>query len=100
MGYSSGGYTGDGGMFEPAGVVHGREYVFNAADTKRIGVNNLQALSAGAIPQSMRGSSGTTNKYDVNVNISMAPGGSVDKRTQNQIALAVNKGLSGARRNS
>lgn len=39
-GYSSGGYTGDGGKYEPAGIVHRGEYVVNASTTKDLGLNN------------------------------------------------------------
>lgn len=39
-GFSSGGYTGDGGKYEPAGIVHRGEYVVNAKTTKDLGLNN------------------------------------------------------------
>jgi lambda family phage tail tape measure protein len=42
--FASGGYTGPGGKYEPAGVVHRGEYVFDAESTARIGVANLEAL--------------------------------------------------------
>lgn len=48
--FSSGGYTGNGGKYDPAGVVHKGEYVMDAASTKRIGVGNLQAMQAGRMP--------------------------------------------------
>lgn len=47
-GFASGGYTGDMGVGDIAGVVHGREYVFDAAATARIGVANLDAMRSGA----------------------------------------------------
>lgn len=47
-GFQSGGYTGNGGVSEVAGVVHGKEYVMNASATSRIGVDNLSALQSGA----------------------------------------------------
>lgn len=47
-GYKTGGYTGNIGVNEVAGVVHGREYVMDANATSRIGVANLQALQNGA----------------------------------------------------
>lgn len=47
-GFEQGGYTGNIGTKEVAGVVHGREYVMDANATARIGVANLQALQAGA----------------------------------------------------
>lgn len=34
-GFAGGGYTGDGGVGEPAGIVHGKEFVVNAAATRR-----------------------------------------------------------------
>jgi len=48
VGFKSGGYTGNIGVDEVAGVVHGQEFVMNAAATDRIGVENLQALQTGA----------------------------------------------------
>lgn len=45
--WSEGGYTGQGGKYEPAGVVHKGEYVFDAASTKRLGAGNLEALRQG-----------------------------------------------------
>jgi hypothetical protein len=47
-GYKTGGYTGNIGVNEVAGVVHGKEYVMDANATARIGVANLQALQNGA----------------------------------------------------
>lgn len=46
-GFRKGGYTGDGGVDDVAGVVHGKEFVFDAAATARIGVANLEAMRAG-----------------------------------------------------
>lgn len=47
-GFQRGGYTGDGGVSQVAGVVHGKEYVFDAATTRRIGVGALDAMRRGA----------------------------------------------------
>ena len=47
-GFEQGGYTGNVGTKEIAGVVHGREFVFDAASTDRIGVGNLEAIRNGA----------------------------------------------------
>lgn len=49
FGFESGGYTGDGGRSEPAGIVHRGEYVMSAVATRRIGVGNLEALHTGAL---------------------------------------------------
>ncbi|MFH7897268.1 tape measure protein [Acinetobacter baumannii] len=46
-GFSSGGYTGNMGRGDVAGVVHGQEYVLNAAATKRVGVDTLNAINSG-----------------------------------------------------
>jgi hypothetical protein len=46
-GFDSGGYTGAGGKFQPAGVVHRGEYVFDAEATRRLGVGTLEALRKG-----------------------------------------------------
>ena len=54
-GFSEGGYTGDVGTREVAGVVHGQEYVINAAATNRLGTGFLDSLNAGA-PISVAGS--------------------------------------------
>lgn len=43
-GFATGGYTGPGGKYAPAGVVHRGEYVFDAEATRRIGVRNLEAI--------------------------------------------------------
>lgn len=48
VGFQSGGYTGNGGVSEIAGVVHGKEYVLNAEATKRVGVGTLNAINNGA----------------------------------------------------
>ncbi|SIP96706.1 phage tail tape measure protein, lambda family [Rhizobium sp. RU20A] len=49
FGFSDGGYTGDGGKYQPAGVVHKGEYVMSKKATSRIGVGNLEALHRGAL---------------------------------------------------
>jgi len=49
FGFEAGGYTGDGGRFEPAGVVHKGEYVMSKAATNRIGVGNLENLHKSAL---------------------------------------------------
>jgi hypothetical protein len=43
-GFSDGGYTGPGGKYEPAGVVHRGEYVLPQEVVRSIGVGNLDAL--------------------------------------------------------
>ena len=50
-GFKDGGYTGNMGTSSVAGVVHGQEYVFDAQSTKRIGVDNLNAMRRGDAPK-------------------------------------------------
>ena len=45
FGFANGGYTGNGGKYEPAGVVHKGEYVFDAQATKKLGAKNLAKLA-------------------------------------------------------
>ena len=46
--YASGGYTGPGTKYQPAGMVHAGEFVMTAEATRAIGVNNLYALMRSA----------------------------------------------------
>lgn len=46
-GYAGGGYTGDHDVSAAVGIVHGKEYVFDAASTARIGVPTLEAMRKG-----------------------------------------------------
>ncbi len=46
--FSEGGYTGPGGVFDPAGIVHRGEYVFSQASVKRIGLPVLEAMHNGS----------------------------------------------------
>lgn len=43
-GHSEGGYTGDGGKYQPMGIVHGGEFVFTKEATHRLGIANLYRL--------------------------------------------------------
>lgn len=45
FGFADGGYTGAGGKYEPAGVVHRGEYVINAASTRALGLDFLGRLN-------------------------------------------------------
>ncbi|MGI4818629.1 MAG: hypothetical protein ACRYFE_08915 [Janthinobacterium lividum] len=55
FGFSEGGYTGQGGKYEPAGVVHRGEYVFSQEAVQRIGAGRLDALHQGLKGFSMGG---------------------------------------------
>ena len=75
-GFSAGGYTGDAGRSDVAGVVHGQEYVMPADATKRIGRENLDAMRAGqsyATPAATA-SSITNNSRASNATITFAEG--------------------------
>ncbi|MDP0329312.1 tape measure protein [Glaesserella parasuis] len=47
VGFSSGGYTGDGGKYTPAGIVHRGEYVITKEATSRLGLDYLNYLNYG-----------------------------------------------------
>jgi lambda family phage tail tape measure protein len=78
-GFASGGYTGDGGKNQMAGVVHGREFVINADATARnyalledinSGLNPRRDLTAGSTVSpaaALAGSSNGKNMKIVNV---------------------------------
>lgn len=47
FGFAAGGWTGGAARHQVAGFVHGQEYVFDAAATAKIGVDNLEAIRRG-----------------------------------------------------
>lgn len=64
QGFKTGGYTGNAGTSQVAGVVHGQEYVLNAEATKRVGVGTLDAINNGGnLPQQAQ----TVSGGDVNL---------------------------------
>jgi hypothetical protein len=52
--FAGGGYTGAGGKYEPAGVVHRGEYVITADDVRRIGLNRIEAAFGARRPRTRR----------------------------------------------
>lgn len=76
---SSGGYTGDGGVYEPAGIVHKGEVVFSQADVKRFGgVDKVEAMrtrgirgysNGGVVGGSSSPASGAPSGITVNVTV-------------------------------
>ena len=44
-GFATGGYTGDGGKYDPAGIVHAGEFVFTQEETRKAGVGTLANLA-------------------------------------------------------
>lgn len=73
-GFRKGGYTGGGGVDDIAGVVHGKEFVFDAESTSRIGVANLEAMRQGktldgaiaSVASSSTGGGGVANVQIIN----------------------------------
>ncbi len=56
FGFADGGYTGAGGKYQPAGVVHAGEYVFSAESVRRLGLgalDNLHRIAKGSFVPSM-----------------------------------------------
>lgn len=75
QGFKTGGYTGNVGINDVAGVVHGQEYVLNANATKRLGVDNLNRLNRGD-------TIGTGQVINVNVTVNSDGTSSVDSQVQ------------------
>lgn len=82
FGFASGGYTGDGGKYEPAGIVHKGEYVINAAATKRLGLGYLNSLNGYANGGLVGGSGGGALPGDVNITVQVDAGGKVQSNAQ------------------
>ena len=57
--FATGGFTGTGGKYEPAGIVHRGEFVFTKEATSRIGVGNLYRLMRGYAEGGYVGSAGS-----------------------------------------
>lgn len=83
-GFKAGGYTGNMGASQVAGVVHGQEYVFDAQSTKRIGVDNLNAMRSGKAPQ------GGDN---INVNVTVNSDGSSNVESNKQMGRSMGNAL-------
>lgn len=71
--YSDGGYTGDGGKYQPAGVVHAGEFVMTKEATSRIGVGNLYRMMRGYADGGLVGSApmagGANGGGNVTINV-------------------------------
>ncbi|WP_228271093.1 phage tail tape measure protein [Acinetobacter soli] len=66
-GYSEGGYTGQGGKYEPAGIVHRGEVVFSQADIARLGgVGVVESMRLGHKGYADGGIVGDTKVLNVN----------------------------------
>ncbi len=96
-GFAEGGYTGPGGKYEPAGVVHKGEVVWSQADIRRFGgVSAVEALRTGnvtpitaarsASSASSSTSNGSTTAQNTNVYVSLiqdqSRAGTVNQKTR------------------
>ena len=97
-GYKAGGYTGNGGVSDVAGVVHGKEFVVNAAGTRR----NRGALEAMNSGKSIGGNIAIYNNGGVDVEAHTLSSGDIeimiDRKMRSQVPGIVGNQLS--RRNS
>lgn len=84
IGFKDGGYTGNKGVSEIAGVVHGKEFVFDAESTARIGVNNLEKIRSG---DSGKGGGDTIISTQISVNAEQGMS-EADARSQGEAAAA------------
>jgi hypothetical protein len=86
IGFMSGGYTGDAPTTAVAGAVHGQEYVFDAAATRRIGVPALNALRSGS---NLQGANDNTTGGRGNIRIVQGPGTYVEavERSDGEIEI-------------
>lgn len=83
-GFMGGGYTGNGARGEIAGVVHGREFVFDAESTRRIGVDRLEQIRSGK---------NATGGNSVSIKIDGVKDSGDLKRTANQIARKTSRAI-------
>lgn len=87
-GFASGGYTGNMGVNDVAGVVHGQEFVLNADATRRMGKQNLEMINKGATPTS-------AGAAPVNVTVNNNAGVQVETNqlSPGQIEIMISKGI-------
>lgn len=107
VGMAEGGYTGPGGKYEPAGVVHRGEWVTQAERVRepgamrfldafnRYGMKLLPGFAAGGLVGAVpAGSGGRGGGQVVNQQFMInSPNGTVSRATQQQIAAAAARGL-------
>lgn len=76
-GFSGGGYTGDGGKYQPAGVVHRGEFVFDKESTAAIGARNLMRWMKSARGYSSGGLVGAAPVSASGPSVSQASGANI-----------------------
>nr|WP_313068375.1 phage tail tape measure protein [Atlantibacter hermannii] len=109
MGFATGGYTGSGGKYEPAGVVHRGEFVFTKEATSRLGVGNLYNLMRGYASGGLVGGGSTAVAAPFGVSVyapvsvtspqneaKQPPGDQLGRAYQQVITQAVNDGIAKA----
>ncbi|MNP37106.1 hypothetical protein D3C76_1305340 [compost metagenome] len=88
-GFAEGGYTGPGGKYEPAGVVHKGEVVWSQADIRRFGgVSAVEALRTGNVTPitsarmtgGSQGQSGSAAGIQQNINVHNYSSAQVEQR--------------------
>jgi len=83
-GFSSGGYTGHGGKYEPAGIVHKGEYVLNSETTKALGLDRLPGYANGGAVGAAPGSGSSAAFSETNKTIYTFNDG-LTRITRNQV---------------
>lgn len=88
QGFESGGFTGNLGRKEIAGVVHGQEFVVNAEATAR-NRDTLEAMNRGAAGVSVNASSGKVNATQMNVYVENYTNGNieVEQLSENEVRI-------------
>ncbi|MEQ5752383.1 phage tail tape measure protein [Providencia rettgeri] len=92
-GYRRGGYTGDKGVNEISGVVHGKEYVFDAWATKSIGVENLESIRRNGIERTVNNASFGASEFKAAGK--RTGSNSIDNSQMNKIEIYQNIQVSG-----
>lgn len=101
--FATGGYTGDGGKYQPAGIVHRGEYVITKEATARLGRGYLDYLNYGKrgfangggvavpnVPMSYeRSSANNTTSNQVSININIDQHGNTDSTVTSENAKAL-----------
>lgn len=101
--FATGGYTGDGGKYQPAGIVHRGEYVITKEATARLGRGYLDYLNYGkrgfaggggvavpSVPMSYeRSSANNTTSNQVSININIDQHGNTDSTVTAENAKAL-----------
>ncbi|MBN9437036.1 tape measure protein [Bosea sp. (in: a-proteobacteria)] len=110
FGFAEGGFTGAGGKYEPAGIVHRGEYVVSKRAVERIGVGNLETLHRGALkgfdtggfvgaaplsapslPDAAGISATTMNAVNQNVTVNVTGGSSGDAKADQKFAELIGR---------